>query len=130
MRTLYITLTIFAALFALLSEELILPTNYILDTPETTYTLSLVSVSFTFCCLFLALRLFKFKKVKKDLERAETEQEFAAYRKWNAIRIALAFTPVFINLFIYYGVNYDSSAMYCLLISIIGTLFCWPSQKP
>ena len=130
MRTLYITLTMFAALFALLSEELILPTNYILDTPETTYTLSLVSVSFTFCCLFLALRLFKFKKVKKDLERAETEQEFAAYRKWNAIRIALAFTPVFINLFIYYGVNYDSSAMYCLLISIIGTLFCWPSQKP
>lgn len=130
MRTLYITLTIFAALFALLSEELILPTNYILDTPETTYTLSLVSVSFTFCCLFLALRLFKFKKVKKDLERAETEQEFAAYRKWNAIRIALAFTPVFINLFIYYSVNYDSSAMYCLLISIIGTLFCWPSQKP
>jgi hypothetical protein len=130
MRTLYITLTIFAALFALLSEELILPTNYILDTPETTYALSLVSVSFTFCCLFLALRLFKLKKVKKDLERAETEQEFAAYRKWNAIRIALAFTPVFINLFIYYGVNYDSSAMYCLLISIIGTLFCWPSQKP
>lgn len=130
MRTLYITLTIFAALFALLSEELILPTNYILGTPETTYALSLVSVSFTFCCLFLALRLFKFKKVKKDLERAETEQEFAAYRKWNAIRIALAFTPVFINLFIYYGVNYDSSAMYCLLISIIGTLFCWPSQKP
>ena len=130
MRTLYIILTVIAALFAVLSEENIIPTNYIQGTPEVTYTLSLVSIGFTFGFLFLALRLFKFEMVKKELERSETNQEFAAYRKWNGIRMALAFTPVFINLFIYYGGNYDSSAMYCLLIGVIGLLFCWPSQKP
>lgn len=130
MRTLYIILTVIAALFAVLSEENIIPTNYIQGTPEVTYALSLVSIGFTFGFLFLALRLFKFEMVKKELERSETNQEFAAYRKWNGIRMALAFTPVFINLFIYYGGNYDSSTMYCLLIGVIGLLFCWPSQKP
>ena len=129
MRTLYICLSICAALLALCFEENFLPTSFYDTTPESDYLLSVISLAVTFGGVFGALRLFKFEKVQKELNAIETDIAFAAYRKWNTLRIILIFIPIYYNLIVYYGVGYNTSAMYCMLIAIIGALFCWPTQK-
>ena len=52
----------------------------------------------TLGCAFLALRLFKFEKVKNDL----VSYKETALKKWGTIRLALLGTPLLVNTLLYY----------------------------
>lgn len=130
MRTLYIVCALCAAVLALLFEEGFLPIDFLNLTAEMRYVFDLLSIALTFNGLFFALRLFKFKSVKQQLEAEDTAKAFAAYRTWNTIRISMIFFPMYWDLLVYYGSGFNQSAMYCLLITVIGALFCWPTSKP
>jgi hypothetical protein len=130
MRTLYIVCALCVAVVALLFEEGLLPVDFLGLTTEVAYVFDLLCVALTFGGVFVALRLFKFKVVQQQLDAEDTDKAFAAYRTWNTLRISMIFFPMFWNLIVYYGSGFNQSAMYCLLITVIGALFCWPTSKP
>ena len=130
MRTLYISCVLAVAVLALMFEEGVLPTGFLPTDATMQYFFSLLCIAMTFGDVYVALRLFKIKKVADQLKSTETPEAFAAYRKWNTMRILLIFIPAMWNLIVYYGMNFNSSAMYCFLIVAIGALFCWPTSKP
>ena len=130
MRTLYIVCTLCVAVLALFFEENLLPVGFLDLTAEIRYVFDLLCVAMTLTGVFIALRLFKSKAIQEQLNSEDTGKAFEAYRKWNSLRISIIFFPIFWNLLIYYGVGFSQTAMFCLLITIIGALFCWAKSKP
>ena len=63
-------------------------------------------------------------RAKKQL--AADKRKHALIQCKSAILMAVA---VYINLAVYYG-TLRSTALYCLLISLIGFVFCYPKQIP
>ena len=72
---------------------------------------------------FLALRLFKFEKIKNDLvSRKET-----ALKKWGTIRLALLGAPLLIDTLLYY--TYMKATFgYLALILVLCLPFVYPSM--
>lgn len=128
MRKLYLSLCIALGILILLFEENALPASFIPSSPEADYVLNLISLIVTLGGVFVALRLFK--KEKEDRARHEGNEEALrlSYLKWNGRRIGIIFSAAFTNLIIYYGGSFNESAMYSLIITLLGALFCWPSK--
>lgn len=129
MRTLFYSLCIAFGILILLFEEHVLPSNFIPSTPGTDYVLSLISLIVTFGGIFIALRLFKKEKQEMARTGEDTEAQRQVYLKWNGRRLGIIFSAVFTNLIIYYGGSFNESAMYSLIITLIGALFCWPEKR-
>lgn len=129
MRTLFYSLCIAFGILILLFEEHVLPSNFIPSTPGTDYVLSLISLIVTFGGIFIALRLFKKEKQEMARTGEDTEAQRQVYLKWNGRRLGIIFSAVFTNLIIYYGGSFYESAMYSLIITLIGALFCWPEKR-
>lgn len=125
----HIALWVVTALYAGLSEAEILPNNYVTPNPETTYMLNLISIITTIGGGFLALRLFAGFSVRRSLQEAEEKQAFQLFKKWTLLRCGLLAVGMWPNVVIYYAASYDMTAAYCLLLSLIFSLFCWPSQQ-
>ncbi|MEE0805010.1 MAG: hypothetical protein U0L77_06265 [Prevotellamassilia sp.] len=128
MRTLYLCLCIALGILTLLFENQVLPTGFIPSSPGTDYAVSLISLIVTFGGVFLALHLSKKEKEDKNLTEGDAETKRLAYLKWNGRRIGIIFSAVFTNLIIYYGGTFNESAMYSLVITLLGALFCWPGK--
>lgn len=128
MRTLYISLCVALGILALLFEEQVLPSGFIPSNASTDYVMNLVSLIATLGGVFFAMQLFKKEKQDKAFTEGDAETQRLAYLKWNGRRIGIIFSAVFTNLIIYYGGSYNESAMYSLLITLIGALVCWPSK--
>ena len=129
MRTLFYSLCIAFGILILLFEEHVLPSNFIPSTPGTDYVLSLISLIVTFGGIFIALRLFKKEKQEMARTGEDTEAQRQVYLKWNGRRLGIIFSAVFTNLITYYGGSFNESAMYSLIITLIGALFCWPEKR-
>lgn len=129
MRTLFYSLCIAFGILILLFEEHVLPSNFIPSTPGTDYVLSLISLIVTFGGIFIALRLFKKEKQEMARTGEDTEAQRQVYLKWNGRRLGIIFSAAFTNLIIYYGGSFNESAMYSLIITLIGALFCWPEKR-
>ena len=129
MRTLFYSLCIAFGILILLFEEHVLPSNFIPSTPGTDYVLSLISLIVTFGGIFIALRLFKKEKQEMARTGEDTEAQRQVYLKWNGRRLGIIFSAVFTNLIIYYGGSFNESALYSLIITLIGALFCWPEKR-
>lgn len=129
MRTLFISLSIALGILAILFEGSILPSGFIPSTPGTDYTVNLISLTITLGGVFLALRLSKKEKEERTNIGDNAEKQHIAYLKWNGRRIGIIFSVAFTNLIIYYGGTFNESAMYNLIITLIGAIFCWPHKE-
>ncbi len=127
LRLSFVGVLLFLAVWIILSEAGILPTDYITTDPQTDYTLNVASIFTAFGGTFFALRLFAFKRIKESVEQTDDNPAFKCYTKWAALRIALIGVAVATNVVLYYASSHTESAKYCLIIALIGTLFCWPS---
>ena len=77
----------------------------------------------TLGCVFLGLRLFKFKKIKTQLK----EQRENALSKWGLIRMDMLCLPMFINAVLYY--IYQHAAFgYLAIILFLCLFFVYPSK--
>ncbi len=128
MRKLYLSLCIALGILILLFEEHTLPASFLPSSPEVDYVLNLISLIVTLGGVFIALRLFKKEKVDIAQHQGDEEALRLSYLKWNGRRIGIIFSAAFTNLIIYYGGSFNESAMYSLIITLIGALFCWPSK--
>lgn len=124
-RILYYIMGGIAILFAILCELDIMPPAYLhADSAEEHYRLDITCILITLLNTYTALRLPASTRAKKQL--AADKRKHALIQCKSAILMAVA---VYINLAVYYG-TLRSSALYCLLISLIGFVFCYPKQLP
>lgn len=124
----YILVWVVGALWALLSELDYLPTEYFPATPNMDYAVSLISIFTAIGGTWLALRLAAFKAVRRRLQEGETEQRQRYYISmvwWRTVIIAVA---IWTNIVFYYGCSSPNTTQYCILIALIGALFCRPSR--
>lgn len=121
-RLLYIAVWLIGGIYALLVETSLLPEGYAHPTPTTLYVLSLICVVLTLGATWSMLRLFAFKAVKRRLQaRPETLPRLAA------LRVIVMAIVILLDLLTYYAFL-DTSLLYCLLIALVGFIFCWPQE--
>lgn len=107
-----------------LHELELIPSGYYLADNNVMYFLQIFCIMSTLGSCWTSLRLFTGKKIQEQISKGESH-----LTKWNLIRISIITIPLFINLEIYYAILYNSSFLYCFLISLISFIFCWPQKS-
>lgn len=78
----------------------------------------------TICLIPLALRLFKFKFVHRQI----TDESVKGMKKWGILRIAMIAIPMLVNTFLYYQfVNVAFG--YMGIIGLLSLVFVYPSEE-
>lgn len=77
----------------------------------------------TICLIPLALRLFKFKKVKTALSADAP----AALRRWGTLRLAMLTVPMMVNCVLYYQFM-NVAFGYMGIIGLLCLVFVYPSK--
>lgn len=121
-RLYYIGVWCAAALLAAAFESDVFAAGFLPATPAASYAASMVCILLTLGCTWGALRLFAFRRVKEQLK---AHPETAV--RWNALRTSILGIAILANLTVYYG-TFSSSALYALLITLAGFVFCWPKH--
>ncbi len=78
----------------------------------------------TLSAVFLALRMFKFNKVKRQLMTYKT----SALRKWGLLRLLLLLIPMVVNTYLYY-LYMNTTFGYMAIIGLLCTPFVFPSMS-
>ena len=94
-----------------LSEAEILPTQYITPTAESMYAITLT-------CILMGIG------VKKQIQTDESKKQLC---RWNNIRTTIMSVAILFNLATYYA-TLHTTPLYCMLIAIVGFVFCWPKD--
>ena len=76
------------------------------------------------CLIPLALRLFKFKKIKQQL----VEEGEPAHIKWGLIRLDMLIFPMFLNTLFYYLFANNSFGIMAIIL-FLCLFFVYPSKK-
>lgn len=77
----------------------------------------------TLATAFLALRLFKFEKVHRDL----TERRVQALRQWGVVRLLMLTVPLLANTLLYY-IYMNPTFGYLAIILVLCLPFVYPSE--
>jgi hypothetical protein len=93
----------------------------------TIYILESLAFLFTISGFYFALKLFRFRIVKKSIERAGVIG-LHSYLRWSIIRLVIIALPLWFDLLIYYW-TINTNGGLLALIAATGTFFCWPSEK-
>lgn len=126
-QAVYVACFVLAAAWALLSECGEVPTNYMRPAPRTVYYLDLLSVVWTLGGTYVALRFFAFKRPARTLREAASVAAWQFYVGATFCRSGLLGLALWYNTIYYYASDYTTTPGYCLLICLVGLLFCWPS---
>ena len=111
------------ALVVILGECNIVPFERFDGGDKTEFYLLTFMELLTIAMIPLALRLFKFRKVKTQL----AEQRENALTKWGVIRMDMLCIPLFINVVLYY-VYQHAAFGYLAIILFLCLFFVYPSK--
>lgn len=124
-KYLYIAVIMLAVLLVLLFETDILMPGFLPGDNTTQYLVGLASVALTFGGCYLALKLFAFGCIKRQLEDEKTA--LSAFNKWQSVRMAIIAIMILGDITLYYGSLASDSPKYCCVIAALAVVFCWPN---
>ena len=121
--------SIFAAIIAIAAFE----TGYLTKgalTPfvdeEALYYIEVCAIMLTIAIIPFALKSFS-RAMSKGVELDKTEY-LKLYNKKSMQRMFLLFIALVVNIFVYYGIEYDG-AMYCAILSFGALFYSYPTGK-
>ncbi len=121
--------SIFAAIIAIAAFE----TGYLTKgalTPfldeESLYYIEVCAIMLTIAIIPFALKSFS-RAMSKGAELDKTEY-LKLYNKKSMQRMFLLFIALVVNIFVYYGIEYDG-AMYCAILSFGALIYSYPTGK-
>lgn len=118
----WIPIAVCLIVIVLFENELLLPgvkgDNKVLD-----YYAAIVMELVTICLIPLALRLFKFKKVKK----AMIGKSFDGLLRWGSLRLCMLVVPMMVNAVLYYTFM-NVAFGYMGIIGLLCLVFVYPSK--
>ena len=127
LQIVYCLIILVAAAIVFFSESGNLPMDYIGDEPHKLYWLNMYAIVVAFGGMFLCLRMFVFKYVKKTLTVEDEGVAFAAYYRWTLVRLFIIAMALWSNIILYFSTSYTSTPQYCVLVTLVSCVFCWPS---
>lgn len=122
-RIIYIAIWLIIAIVFFLSERGILPVGYLPQDAATIYMLNMLCIVLTLAGVWGGLKLFSLKNVRSHITAHPQALPF-----WNVMRTCILGLCNFINLIVYYALVSDTTALYCLLITLTAFVFCWPKN--
>jgi len=111
-------------LMVILFESNILATGGLTSDKQTEFLLTTLMELTTLGSVFLALRLFKFEKIHRDL----CTRKEAALQKWGILRLLLLIGPMMINTLLYY-LFMNPTFGYMAIIELLCLPFVFPSMN-
>lgn len=116
----------FSLMLVLLYETDLLPTGvWEGDTESEFIVLSLMEL-LTICLIPLALRLFRFKHIRRQLSTAGSN--LVALSRWGTVRLLLLTLPMVVNTWLYYLYMHTAFG-YMAIILLLSLLFVTPSKS-
>ena len=95
-------------------------------TADDMYYIEVSSIMLTIAIIPFALK--GFSRAMKKGSSLENSAFLKLYGKWSLIRIFMLFVALVINIFTYYGLEYNG-AMYCAIISFGALIYSYPTGK-
>lgn len=87
------------------------------------YNLAIAMELITICLIPVALRLFKFKRIKQSLQSSPE----ASLRRWGSVRMAMLTVPMMANCWLYYQFM-NVAFGYMGIIGLLCMMFVFPSR--
>lgn len=115
-----------AGIIVLLYETGTLQTGTVTD-PKTIYILQVVAVAVALALIPLSLKGFKAMTDRLDEKNYEFERKLKIYSVCSYLRLLAYFIVVEYSVLLYYLIN-DDIGLYCGLIGLICSLFCYPTR--
>lgn len=113
-----------AAIVALYETETLMPACLVGDANAEFITVSAMEI-LTICLMPLALRLFKLKRISKELATSGRQ----ALAKWGSIRMAMLCLPMIANTLLYYMSGLNVAFGYMAIIGLICLVFIYPGTS-
>lgn len=95
-------------------------------TADDMYYIEVSTIMLTIAVIPFALK--GFSRAMKKGSSLENSAFLKLYGKWSLIRIFMLFVALVINIFAYYGLEYNG-AMYCAIISFGALIYSYPTGK-
>jgi hypothetical protein len=95
-------------------------------TADDMYYIEVSTIMLTIAIIPFALK--GFSRAMKKGSSLENSAFLKLYGKWSLIRIFMLFVALVINIFAYYGLEYNG-AMYCAIISFGALIYSYPTGK-
>ncbi|MBQ8948331.1 MAG: hypothetical protein IJ059_00880 [Prevotella sp.] len=122
LKTFFIVSLVVAIVVIVLFETETLPTGVLAEEKQSEFLLVTLMELTTLGGVFLALRLFKFEAVHRDL----VTREAAALLKWGLVRLALLLVPMLVNTLLYY-IYMNTTFGYMAIMQFLCLPFVFPS---
>lgn len=125
LRIIYILYILLTVAFAAVVEFLLMDEagGSVIDS-QGQFIFQMVAVFLTLGGIYGALRLFKFKTVKEEIERGSVRHYFT----WSLVRLALLELPALFNI-VSYHLFVESSFVYLFYMVLIAFVFVFPSEQ-
>lgn len=118
----------FALLMVIAFETELLPAGTMAAEQSVEFILLSVMEVVTVCLIPLALRLFKFRKVRRSLLSGDQAEKARALMGWGLVRMSMLCLPMIINTLFYY--MFMSVAFgYMGIIGLLCLVFVYPSAQ-
>ena len=111
-----------ATLLAVLFEVEVLPSGLWSEQANAEFLCRCTMEVVTLASVYLALRMFHFKSVNKDL----TTRKEPALKKWGTIRLLILEVPALVNTFLYY-MYMQATYGYMAIIALLSLPFVYPT---
>ena len=120
--TFFVACVVVAIAMVVLFETETLPTGVLAEEKQSEFLLVSLMELTTLGGVFLALRLFKFEAVHRDL----ITRKAPALLKWGMTRLALLLVPMLVNTLLYY-IYMNTTFGYMAIIQFLCLPFVFPS---
>lgn len=122
LKTFFIVSLVVAIVMIVLFETETMPTDVLAEEKQSEFLLVTLMELTTLGGVFLALRLFRFEAVHRDL----VTREAPALLKWGMVRLALLLVPMLVNTLLYY-IYMNTTFGYMAIMQFLCLPFVFPS---
>ena len=110
-----------------LGELDVIPNGLVLPHSPEEFTLNLADIVLTIVGIPLAIRLFTLNTTR-GLRRMNNDEALCSYHIWSVVRLGILCVSAVFSVAIYY-VATSVSGVFCALVAMCATIYCWPSES-
>lgn len=115
-----------AAVMAVLGETDVIPNGLVGPNTTGEFKINTAVIMLTVVGVPLALKLFSLNTTKA-LRRMDNDEALSSYHVWSVVRMAILALDIALGLAAYY-VTLNVTGLFCALVALATTLYCWPSS--
>lgn len=116
-----------AVVTVVLGELNVIPNGLVAPATQEEFLLNLIAIVLTVAGIPLAVRLFTLNTTR-GLRRMNNDEALVSYHVWSGLRMSILCLVAVFCLTVYY-VATSVSALFCALITLCITIYCWPKKE-